>query len=121
MTETESAMNGASYQTARMDKCSVASDKERERERERDEHEISRSAERCLPPVVSSSVRLLEEEAEDKGVLKKERRRLEIMIVIHGRTATDYVEKKKTSLPIWTWQIYYTACIQRVRARQDIH
>ena len=31
-------MNGTSYQTARIDKCSVAS------EREKDEHEISRSA-----------------------------------------------------------------------------
>ena len=33
-------MNGTSYQTARIDKCSVASER---REREKDEHEISRS------------------------------------------------------------------------------
>ena len=38
------AMNGTSYQTARIDKCSVASERrERKRGKEKDEHEISRS------------------------------------------------------------------------------
>ena len=35
----------------------------------------------------------------------------------HTRTtATDYVEKKKTSLPIWTWQIYMHPPVRRESA-----
>ena len=87
-------MNGTSYQTARIDKCSVASDRSEGRERRMSMKFRGAMFAACL----------LEEAKEHKGAVKKEGDNDDRLV---GCTVVGPGRKKISSPNRWTWQRCY--------------